>query len=266
MQMQIVNYIMTGMFVLMFSVGATAQKTRGEFLKINFSGMIDSLIKPPSNCEEAWKLVDYDTLTNEVVPIAEVIAQNEKITKIGMQIDSLLKKNSIGRRHLPPRGDDIPQNSPPSGNNHPNDENLPDNLGELFRDINEMNLSMDKLIVAREKLKSDISSIQKTASNEIRNTRVGEFDKRNEIINNFLDTVGMLYNNFESVVKENMPDIDEIIKKYDYGAKISATPMANDILKTQSSELEIIKFLFNVSKELINLGAKFYKEQRDRQR
>jgi len=115
--------------------------------------------------------------------------------------------------------------------------------------------------VVKEKLKSDISASLDVTNEKLRKTRANDHKLHTQIINDFMGKAYLMYDKNYNVFEQSTKIIDDIIKKYNYGDELDFKPLRKEILEIQAEELTNIRFLFNVTKELVSLGAKFELEK-----
>lgn len=237
------------------------ERTKITIIKEEFALILDSLIKPPLNCDEAWNLMTYDSLKNNFIYIPVLLKQDERIQKLSQEIINNLNKNKPDIPQVP-SGNGPPQGGlPPGEMGPPGGMNFPDESQEIIEDMEYIIKSMDKISVLQEKFKNQLTALQFKVNEKLHKTLENDYDEHINIINDFMKSVLTMYEQYYPVFKENMKKIDEVVKKYDYGSKIKFPPLKNDIINVQSVQVDNLIFLLNITKEIASAGAKFYNEK-----
>ena len=112
----------------------------------------------------------------------------------------------------------------------------------------------------KEQFKDELKSMQGKINEKLHKTLMSDHDAQVTIINEFMQFTEKQFNKHRLVFRENMNKVDGFIKKYNYGSGIKSTQMRSEFLKMQLFQAENLKFLSNITKELINIGAGFYKK------
>ncbi|MEO8447780.1 MAG: hypothetical protein ABI528_09810 [bacterium] len=251
---------LTILIIFLSSTTALPQSKKKFIVKQDFAQMLDSLIRPPDNCSKACNYVIYDSLTGSFEMSESISDQTIRIDALDKYLDSALFKIKE-RPHIPPRGENAPGGEIPQMEGPPDRGDLPENFSEIREDFQEINIALDRMNVVKEKLKSDISASLDLTNEKLHKTRANDHILHTEIINDFLEKSYLMYDKDHNVFEQNTKIIDDIIKKYNYGDKIDFKPLRKEILEIQAEELSNIRFLFNVTKELVSLGAKFELEK-----
>lgn len=248
-------------FIFLISNSAVISQSKKRFIvKQDFVPLLDSLIRPPANCTNAGSYVIYDSLTGAVEMSDIINEQSGRIDALNEYLDSALFKIKE-RPHIPPRGENAPGGEMPQMQGPPDRGDLPENFAEIREDFQEINIALDKMNVTKEKLKSDISASLEKTNEKLHKTKANDHKLHSDIINEFLESSSLMYEKNYNVFRQSTKVIDDIIKKYNYGEKIDFKPLRKEILEIQSEELSNIRFLFNISKEMVSLGARFELEK-----
>jgi hypothetical protein len=233
-------------------------------LKQDFAPILDSLVKPPSNCEEAWGLVTFDTLKNDFAFNTTLENQDNKIQKLLTDITTNINKTKLNKSQMPeiPSGGGPPQGGvPPGGMGPPGGMNMPEGVQEIREDMEEVNNAVDKINVLKEKFKNELTAMQYKVNENLHKTLETDYDSHINILNDFMKSALNMYNQYNPTFKESMKKIDGVIKKYDYGTKIKFDPLKKEFLELQLEQINILELLLNITKEFTLLGAKFYNEK-----
>lgn len=260
--------IFTIFTVLIISDNISAQ-TKPEFiLKQDFLPMLDSLVLPPSNCEEAFALKVFDSSKMDYAFSTLIGEQDKRIQTIftELTINTNVNKNNRSNSGPPPGRNGTPGGPPPGG---PPPGGMPpggfgppegmDDSRELFEDLEDARLAMDKMTVRTEKFKSELLQILTDVNDKLRKTLEYEDDKREVIINEFLNSALSKYNGYKRSYRQNILQLDEIVMKYNYGADIKIIPLRSKILEIQLAEVMVLMQLMNVTKELVIIGVKYHR-------
>ncbi|MDQ3021349.1 MAG: hypothetical protein M3R36_12380 [Bacteroidota bacterium] len=263
---KIINSIF--LLIILFSSNIYSQpkfeKPGITVLRQELALLIDSLITPPANCEEALELVIFDSLKNDFIYSSSLESRDNRIQNLVDELSSSLKKlkssnlqmSQVPTGNGPPRG-----GKPPPGVDPPGGMTIPDDFQDMNEDMEDVNIAVDKIIVLREKIKNELTLMQNKVNEKLHKTLETDYDLRIVIINDFMNSTLSLYNRNEPVFKESMKKIDEVIKKYDYASKSKMVLLKEEFLEFQLEEAVSLKLLMNITKEFASIGAKFYNER-----
>ncbi|HMS34869.1 MAG TPA: hypothetical protein PKC91_12370 [Ignavibacteria bacterium] len=261
--------ILSIFLALITSVNLFSQPKQDFILKEVFVPFLDSLVLPPSNCDEAISLMVFDSSNMEYEYSQLLNDQDSRITKLftDLTINLNLNKMDKSRTGQPPGGNGpTVGNGPPAGNGPPGGMGPPSgNMGDIQDqfikmkdDLEDANTAVDKITVEKENFKDELTQMQAEVNNKLHKTLETEDVRREQIINELLSAGSAKYKKSTLIFRTNMLVIDQIVKKYGYGAKVKILPLKSEILKLQMTEITILKFLLNVTKEFANIGTKFY--------
>ncbi len=243
-----------------------SQQKEEMVIRQDFVPLLDSLIVPPADCREAKNLVVQDTTNNEYSLISTLDNQDKRIQALTDLINNYINGNKMNRAQdsYSPTG-----NVPDQRGNIPHGDFRRNNgfdSGPEFKDIREdmqdANVSMDRMVVIKEKFKNELTELQSSVNERLHKTLKTDYPSHVDIINDFMKSASGLYKQYHFEFRNNMKQIDDIIKRYDYGSKFRSYPLSTAILKFQLTEADDIRFLLNITKEFAFLGAKFYDEAR----
>ncbi|MEO8210132.1 MAG: hypothetical protein ABI840_06195 [bacterium] len=240
------------------------EKPNITVLRQEFAPLLDSLITPPANCEEAFGLVTFDTLKSDFV-------YNSLLENLDIRIQTMVDELTSSLDKLKSENLQMPQNpirngppgggNPPGGMGPPGEMKIPDDLQDIREDMEDVNNAADKITVIREKFKNELTLMQNKVNERLHKTLEADYDLRINIINDFMKSTLKLYNSYDPVFKENIMKIDEVIKKYDYASKPKMRRLKEEFLELQLEQAISLKLLLNITKEFAFIGAKFYHEK-----
>lgn len=236
-------------------------KTKISIIKQDFVPILDSLIKPPINCEEAWKFVIYDSSKINFVLTIDLLIQDKRIQKLSEEINNGIIKSKPDNSQMPSGNSPAEGSNPPGGIGPPVGMNMPDVSQEIIEDMDDVNKAVDKNNILKEKFKNELTGMQVKLNERLHKTLENEYDEHINILNEFFKSSIELYEKYLPLFKANMKKIDDVIKKYDYGTRIKFPPLKKDILNLQSVQVDVLMFLFNITKEFVLTGARFYNEK-----
>ncbi len=226
-----------------------------------FTPLLDSLIKPPSGCDEAWALVVPDSSNTDFVFNSLLESQDSRIQKLLGELNTDLNKTQLNREQVP-SGNGPPQSGMPRGGiGPPGGMDIPLGFGDVHDDIEEVNKSVDEINVTTEKFKNELTAMQSKINEKLHKTHENDYDGHIAILNDFMKSALSIYEQYGPVFRRNMKNIDDLIKKYDYGTKVKMGMVKIEFVKLQMEEVNTLKFLLNITKEFTTVGAKFYNEK-----
>lgn len=259
--MTLISKIIFTLFTVLIISDNILAQTKPEFiLKQNFVPMLDSLVLPPSSCEEAFALKVFDSSKMDYAFSTLIEEQDKRIQTIFTELTihtNINKKNRINSGP-PPGRNGPPGGQPPGGFGPP--EGMDDDrevFAEMKDDLSDATLAMDKMTVSTEKFKSELLQMLSDVNDKLHKTLTYEDDKREIIINEFLNSAFRKYNGFKRSYRENILVLDDIVKKYNYGSDIKIIPLRSEILNIQMAEVNVLMQLMNVTKELVIIGVKY---------
>ena len=256
--MKLIPGFLSIIFVIFFISNNILSQPKEKFvLRQNFVPLIDSLITPPSNCEEAFSYMIYDSANGELDYMELLTEQDKVIQNIFREISSHL--NESKPKMPPPDDGNAPPGGMPPGGMEP--RGLDDKTVEIMEDISDANIAADKLTVDKEKFKNELTDMQDKVNDNLHKTIATDYDAHILIINDFLKNGLVLYKKYFRSFRESMLKLDELLEKYDYGSKIKFRPLKSDVYELQMLQVTILKFLITVTKEFVNIGTKFYNEK-----
>lgn len=255
------NIFITFILFFLFVPGLFAQPKSGnreiKIPKINFVLLLDSIPKIPSSSEEAFSYIELDSAN-------EFVRFDSTIEKLNVRIKLLTEQfsqNNFPKQRIM-KNPQIPSGGPPQGGmGPPGSMDLPEGFSDIREDLDEVNSAMDKINVIKEKYKSDIRDLQEKANSDLHQTFENDYTAHLEIIDDFLLNASRLNLQCSMMIKENLKKIDDIEKKYDYGAKIKSMMFQSEFIELQVFQTEIVNYLFGITKEFIVLGGKFYNKK-----
>lgn len=251
-------------FSLIISVNLFSQPKQDFILKEVFVPFLDSMVLPPSNCNEAFSLMVFDSSKMQYVYSQLLNDQDIRITKLftDLTINLNLNKMDKSRTGQPPGGNGPPIGNGPPGGMGPPPGNIGDNQDQFLKmkdDLEDANTAVDRINVEKEKFKDELTQMQADVNDKLHKTIETEDVRREQIIDELLSAGSAKYKKSNLIFRTNMLIIDEIVKKYGYGTKVKIPPLKSEILKLQMTEITILKFLLNVTKEFAGIGTKFYR-------
>ncbi len=247
------------LLVIFFNISVCSQTKQELIIKRDFTPLLDSLIKPPSNTSEAWSLVMFDSVNNKFEFTSVLKEQDQMLQNMIGDINIFLTKTkSSGSQKHPPQS----MNGPPQGMT-PGGMQMPDEFKEIKEDLDDADIAADKMEVLKEKFKNDITSMQDLTNEKLHKTLETDYDAHVNIINDFMETVFKSYLKYNTSFMEYTRNLDDIIKKYDYGDKVKFNPLRSEILKLQLVQLNNLYFMLNITKEFTIIGARFYREKQE---
>ena len=247
------------LFSLLFSnlTDCYSQQKQVAVIKQDFIPLLDSLIAPPPDCRQAFDLMILDSIKNVFYYSAKLNDQNIRIQNLYDEIYKSVKENNANRFVIPQR----PQiNGPPqSGFPQDNFGDLRSEYELLKFDMDEANVSVDKLNIEREQFKDDLKLLEKKVNDEIHKTLESDHEAHQIIVNKFLKAASDLYLKNLRDFRKYMVKIDGVLKKFQYGEFIKSPVIRSDLTELQFAQITNLKFLLNITDELANIGAKFYR-------
>lgn len=260
------KYFLITVFTILIPLNIFSQPRQEYILNQKLVPLLDSLVLPPSNCNEAAALMEFDSSLMKFEFNQLVQDQSIRIQKIFTDLTINTNNNMKDQfRNGPPEGNNGPPGGAPPGGTPPGGFGPPPgNMGDIQDaymkmrdDLGDANIALDKINVEKEKFKDELSLMQSEINEKLHKTLESDYKERENIINGFLNTVQNKYKKYIRKFRENMLVLDEITDKYGYGSKIKIPLLKAEILKLQLAEITAIKFLLNVTKEFINIGTKF---------
>ncbi len=247
------------LFILLFlfTNNIFSQPNNDFIVRKEFISLLDSLIKPPASCDEAWSFVTYDPALNDFKISIDIKQQVEQIDKLISELSANINYKTIDKDvyRKPPGDTDPDERTMPSGSN------LSDELRDLGEDFQDADLALTKLTETKEQYKDEIKEMQFKMNEKLHKTFEADYDAHILIVNEFMKFTANQYRKHILAFRENMNKIDAILKKYDNGPTIKSSKIKSEFLKLQFSQAEYLKFLTNITKELTVTGAKFYKDK-----
>jgi hypothetical protein len=247
-------------FFILITKSLYSQPNKDFIFKKDFVPLLDSLISPPANCEEAFALTVFDSAKMENVHIPLLNEQENGIELIFTELKSNTTKKEKHQFGQPPSGNGPPGGSPPGGfGPPPGMSDIREDFMKMKDDLDDANSATDKITVILEKFKDELKEMQAKVNDDLHETVSSDDKSREKIINDFLSSGANKFNKYKRTFRENMLILDGIIKKYDYGTKVKTIPLKSEILNMQMTEATALKLLMKVTLEFVNIGAKFYR-------
>ncbi len=248
--------------VLLFTDNIISQPKTDFTLRQDFVPLLDSLILPPSNCDEAFALMVIDSASMTYIKNPMIEMQDNEIQKIFTDLSDNLKESNNKKSKLmqPPDGKGPPVGAPPGGIGPPQD--MGDVREEYYRmkdDLDDANIAVDKITVEKEKFKDELTLMQSNVNEKLHETLDSDEKARESIINEFLRSGVARYIKYKKNIRVNLLILDDIVRKYGYGSKVRTIPLKSEILNLQMAEAGILKLLVKVTNEFVNIGAKYHR-------
>lgn len=225
--------------------------------KTDFTAVYKSLIKPPLSCKDASGFTVIDSVTKKFTLDSSVILLESQLKKIQSEIaGSLSKFESMKDQFQGQQG-----NMPPPGNMpSPGNGRGQQDLMALREKLDNCRDASDKIMEETDKLQKEISAYQENVNKLIKSTLADDSKGRELIINDFLTNVALMYNKHYSIILQNVNIIENALNKNTLENMNNIMPITMAVLKCGESEIYVAMFLFNISRECIKTGAKFYYE------
>ena len=249
-------------FVLLLAEVIKSQPKTEYILKQDFVPILDSLIMPPSNCDEAMSLMILDSTGNKYIKIPLLDEQELRIQKIFTELSANVNGNKSNRLKSmqPPDTKAPPGNGPPGGFGPPPE--IGDIQSEFLKmkdDLYDANIAVDKITVEKEKFKDELTLMQSNVNDKLHETLESDEKARESIINEFLRSGVAKYIKYKKTIRVNLLILDDIVRKYGYGSKVRTILLKSEILNLQLAEAGILKLLVKVTNEFVNIGAKYHR-------
>lgn len=239
-----------------FSNNLFSQPKQDIIFRQDFIPLLDSLLPPPSSCDEASNLMMFDSVSNEYVYVSVLEDQNNRIQtlsgELANSVNKLQKRNSLPQR---PEGN----GPPPGGFPQEGIGGIQNEPGGVKDDMDEVYSVMDKMNIAVEEFKDELTLLQVKVNEKLHKTLESDHEAHIIIVNEFLKSGSDLYKKYCRIYRLNLLKIDEVIKKYDYGSKIKMPRIKSEILNMQMEQIMNLKLLVKVTGELVKIGNKFYR-------
>ncbi|MEO8664511.1 MAG: hypothetical protein ABI462_03355 [Ignavibacteria bacterium] len=249
------------LILFLFTNNIYSQPRNGFILNRDLTPVLDSLVSPPGNCDEAWSLVIFDTLTNGFVVVNQVEDQNKKIQDNITEITSILDQKKTDTNNPPPSAKPPSKGLPPGNHDQHGRGNGAEEFKDVWEDFQDANLAMINMTEIREQFKDEIKDMQSKVNEKLHNTLESDRKAHINIINKFMKFTEEQYEKHKLTLRENLKKVDAVVKKYDYGDAVKSSKIRSEILKMQLSQLESLKLLSNITKEFILIGSNFYREK-----
>ena len=251
------NLLLLICFTGLLFIDLYAQQEKDPLIKQLFVPLLDSLVTPPSSCNEASALMMFDSTNKEYEYNSVLKEQNARVEKLFDDITASAQKKNAGKFSLRQRPEG---NGPPGGFPNPGISDMQNEFARIKEEMEDAYIAVDKMNVTREKLKDDLTILLNNVNDELHLTFESDHEAHLVIINKFLKSVADLYNNNFRIFRKNMLKIDEILEKFDFGANIKSPPVRSEITNLQEAQITNLKFLLKITDEMINIGSKFYHE------
>ena len=248
-------------FLFHYSDNISSQPKNDFILQREFAPMIDSLIDPPANSDEAWSLVVFDSVKNDYRVIDPIEEQDRKIQNIVAEITAALNSKKTNTTSVAPSTGRGPDGVPPGSTRPSTEGNRSDNLRDIYEDFQDANLALTRLTEIKEQFKNEIQDMQFKVNEKLHKTLKTDHDSHLSIINDFMQFNQKQYQKHKLALRENIIKIDGILKKYDFGSDVTSSRLRSEILKLQLSQSENLKFLSNITKEFTLIGAEFHEQK-----
>lgn len=253
----LIKLLLIVFYIHSFSDNLFSQPKQDIIFKQDFIPLLDSLLPPPSSCEEAYKLMMFDSVNNEYVYVSVLEDQNNRIQTLSDELTSSVNQINQQRNSLPQRPEG---NGPPPGGYPPEGiGDIQNEPGEIKYDMDEVYRVMDKMNIAGEEFKDELTLLQSKVNEKLHKTLESDQEAHITIANEFLKSGSDLYKKYCRTYRLNLLKIDEVIKKYDYGSKIKMPRIKSEILNLQMAQITNLKLLVKVTRELVKIGCKFYR-------
>ncbi|MBL8006918.1 MAG: hypothetical protein JNJ56_05260 [Ignavibacteria bacterium] len=225
--------------------------------KTDFTAVYKSLKKPPLTCKEASELTVYDSVTKKFKLDSSIILLEAQLKKIQSEIaGSLSKMESMKDQFQGQQG-----NMPPPGNMpSPGNGRSQQDFLALREKLDNCRDASDKIMEETDKLQKEISAYQENVNKLVKSTLADDSKGRELIINEFLTNVALIYNKHYSVIIQNVNIIEGTLNNNTEQYISNIMPLTMAVLKCGESEVYGALFLFNITRECIKTGAKFYYE------